>query len=316
MRRGLACALAVAAALAGAAAPALAAYAPSFEAKVDPATPGSPSALTLTVTQAHGEGATRTEVVRFPPAFRFNPGFTVVGCGPGDEAAATCPDSSRIGWAYAEVEAAAFNGPVYFTPDFRILIYLSPPASPGPASLPPPSQKIEGHIRIAPDGWTETVLDDLPALSTTFSQVRIESSFHAPMLTPPVCGPYPVEARFTSHDGEAVARRVTVPISGCETPPGIAALRARPRGRALDVRWTLAGAGRDARLVVDRRARLGPWVRWARARTLDPVPAAAGPGRAYLSGLGPGRYRVTLTTRTVDGAASDFRRAQATIARP
>jgi hypothetical protein len=301
--------------LAAGAPPAGAAYAPQLEVRVDPAKPSSPSATTFTTRQARGEAATRSQVVRLPPQFAFNTAFSVAGCGPADEQAGTCPASSRVGYAVAEAEALRFAGDVFATPDFRLLVFLHSTAADPRPFAPAPEQRYEVQLRLAGDGWLEAELDDLPPIPTTFSQLRMESSYHALVVTPPGCGIYPVEGRFLSHDGDRAVARASVEIRECQPGPDIAGLEARPRRRALDVRWRLAGAGRDARLTVDRRVRARPWVRWSRVRTLDAAPAAAGPNRTWLAGLAPGRYRVTLVTRTLDGAPADFRRVVATVAR-
>lgn len=301
----------LAAAAAGAlAAPAPAAYAPRLEARVDPPTPSTPSALTLGVRQAAGEGAHRTEVVRIPPAFRFNPGFSVSGCTPEQEASSACPESSRVGTASADSELGHFSGAVHLTRDFRFVIFLR-----GFAGLV--EQKVEGVLRLAPDGWVESVLDGLPAVRTTYAQVRLESGPRSLMLTPERCAEYPLEGRFTSHDGEHAVSRTTVAIAGCDTRPGVASLAARPRGRRLAVTWRLDEAGSRAELALARRVRVRPWVRWARAGSVT-VAARAGAGRAALPApvrarLRPGRYRVTLTTWSARGALADTRSAEVTV---
>ncbi len=131
----------VAVALLALPAPALAAYAPRLEVRVDPPTPDTAAALTATLRQEPGESANRREVVRFPPELRFNPGFAVRGCDRAQEAAETCPESSRIGTASAETEFGPFSGPVYLTDDFRTLVFLR-----GFAGLV--QSKVEGAVRL------------------------------------------------------------------------------------------------------------------------------------------------------------------------
>ena len=287
--------------------PAHAAYAPALEVRVDPATPYSASALTATLRQAPGESANRDEVVRFPPAFRFNPGFSVNGCTAAQEADAACPDASRIGLATAETELGSFSGLVHLTQDFRFVIFLR-----GFGGLV--QQKIDGYFRMGADGWIESVIEGLPQVRSTLAQVRMDAGARSLMLTPAECGQYPVDGRFTSHENETATSRATVTIVGCEAGAQVAALRARPRRGALDVVWQLTGAAARTEVVLERRVRRRPWVRWTRIRAAR----IAGASRARLSGprgapLRPGRYRVTLSTFGAGGELTDLRRTEVTV---
>jgi hypothetical protein len=278
---------------------------------MDPAGPNAAAALTLTVRQQPGETATRTEVVRFPPSFRFNPGFSLTGCTPQQEADSACPDSSRVGQASADTELGAFSGPVFLTQDFRFVIFLR-----GFGGLV--QQKIDGVMRVGPDGWVESVIEGLPAVRATFSQVRLEPGARSLVLTPESCGSYPVQGWFTSHENENVVAPAPVQITGCDTRPAIVGLTARGvRGR-LDVAWTLAEAGGRTNLVVERRTSLTPWVRWQRVRATS-AGARQGRNRTVVAGprgrrLPAGRYRVTLSTVTGRGGLGDTRRTEVAIA--
>jgi hypothetical protein len=302
--------MAVAALLAILAAPAGAAYAPRLEARMDPAAPASPSALTVTVRQQPGESATRSEIVRFPPSFRFNPGFSLSGCTPQQEADSACPDSSRVGLATADTELGAFSGPVFLTGDFRFVIFLR-----GFGGLV--QQKVEGVMRVGPDGWVESVLEGLPPVRATFSQVRLEPGARSLVLTPQACGSYAVQGRFTSHENENVVAPATVDVSGCDTRPDVVALTARAvRGR-LDVSWVLTQAGARTEIAIERRTSLSPWVRWQPVRAVS-AGARQGRNRMVLAGprgrrLAPGRYRVTLTTVGPRGALADTRRTEVSV---
>ena len=308
MRRLAVLALAAAGLVVPAAA-AHAAYAPALEVRVDPATPDTASALTATLRQAPGESANRDEVVRFPPAFRFNPGFSVNGCTAAQEADAACPDASRIGLATADTELGAFSGAIHLTQDFRFLIFLR-----GFGGLV--QQKIDGYFRMGADGWIESVIEGLPQVRSTVAQVRMDAGARSLMLTPAECGQYPVDGRFTSHQGETATSRATVTIAGCERP-AIAALRARARRGRIDAAWTLTSAAARTEVVLERRVWTRPWVRWTRVRASART-AAAGPARTVLSGprgarLRAGRYRMTLTAYGPGGTLADMRRVEVTL---
>ncbi len=294
------------------AAPAGAAYAPQLSARLDPSTPSTPAALTLTLRQQPGESANRTEVVRFPPVFRFNPAFAVVGCSPADENAGACPDTSRIGQASADTQLGQFAGPVFLTQDFRVVIFLH-----GFAGLV--QQKVEGTMRVAPDGWVESVLDNLPPVASTAGEIRLEPGARSLVLTPDRCGSYTIDGRFVSHNGETAASRAAVTISGCESQPQIDLLRARGRRGRILVSWVLTDAGSRTAIDLDRRVTARPFLRWRRVRSVS-APAPEGAGHVSLGApqgrrLGAGRYRVTLTTFGSQGRPADIRRTEVTVPR-
>jgi hypothetical protein len=309
-RRALILALLAGALTVMAAAPACAAYAPHLEATLDPSTPGAASALVLTLRQAPGEGANRTEVLRYPPAFRFNPDFAVPGCPADREAASDCPESSRIGDVSADTELGSFSGPLFLTDDFRFVIFLH-----GFGGLV--TQKVEGVFRVASDGYVETVLDGLPPVRSTFAQVRLQAGSRSLLLTPAHCGTYTLEGRFTSHDDETFVSRAPVEIGGCRATPAVTQLRARAASGRIALSWVLASGGEGAAVDLDRRVATRPWVRWRRVRSLA-ASASSGSNRAVLAGPGgrrltPGRYRVTLTTRAAGGAPGDSRRTEVSL---
>jgi hypothetical protein len=280
------------------------AYAPKLEVQVDPATPNAPAALVTTLTQAPGESANRAEAIRFPKEFRFNPGFAVVGCRRHEEDASACPESSRIGTSSAQTEFGAFSGPVYLTDDFRFLIFLR-----GFAGLL--QSKIVGVVRVTDDGSVETVLEDLPAVRSTFAQVRMEAGPKSLILTPRRCGAYPVRGRFVSHGGELATSDAVIDVAGCDSEPRIVALGARPRARRVTLAWSLSEAGARTEIRLDRRIRTRPWERWRRV-TSATGPAAGGSnslrlGAARFRRLPRGLYRATLTAFSGRGRPSDIR---------
>ena len=106
---------------------ALAAYAPKLQIKLDPATPGAPAAITSTITQASGETANKTVVVKFPAGFGINSKTKVNPCTPAQEQSDSCPDASQVGNATAVTSLGSLTGPVYFELDqstFKLVVYL------------------------------------------------------------------------------------------------------------------------------------------------------------------------------------------------
>ena len=288
-----------------------AAYSPRLEARVDPPSPNAPAALTLILRQAQGESPNRTEVVRFPPEFRFNPGFAVQGCRSADEDRDQCPESSRIGTASAETELGPFSGPVYLTEDFRTIIYLR-----GFGGL---ESKVESRMRVTADGSVETVIDDLPPVRMTFAEVRLEGGERSLILTPRRCGSYPIRGRFTSHEGEVAESETAIEIAGCDTEPRIAGLVARPRAGRIDARWTLSAAGSRTAVVLERRVASRPADRWRRVVSTG---GSASPGGNRVrvrarSGrrLRRGVYRLVVTVFSAHGQPADTRRSGPLIVR-
>src|SRR4051794_1544694 len=96
-----------------AAAPAHAAYAPHLDVAIDPSTQRTPSALTVTVTQAEGEDASRTFSLQIPSGFAVNVGGST--CSPSQEAAFSCPEDSRLGLAQASsASVGGYSGGIFY----------------------------------------------------------------------------------------------------------------------------------------------------------------------------------------------------------
>ena len=277
-----------------------AAYAPRLEVGAEPAAPSAPAALTITVRQAAGEDASRTQVVRYPRELRFNPAFEVMGCTLAQEDAEACPDTSRVGTAAAETELGSFSGDVYLTEDFRSVIFLR-----GFAGLV--RSKVVGTTRVTEDGSVETVLEGLPNVRTTFAQVRLEAGPRSLILLPRRCGAYPVRGRFTSHGGEVAVPDSEIRVDGCDSEPRIASLRTRRKRRSVLVGWNLTAPG-SVRVVLERRIRARPWQRW---RRLGSAGAGVPAGRVRVRAgrrLRRGVYRVTATALSSGGREADIRR--------
>src|SRR5205807_974313 len=136
------------------------------------------------------------------------------GCPPSAESADSCPPESQIGTASADTSLGSFSGPVYFTPDFRLLIYLR-----SLAGLV--QQKFVEYFQVTPDGGIDAIIDNLPNFSATSSTVTLQPGPRSPLLTPRECGAYTIEGHFTSQNGEQASSPATVQISGCQSLPSI-----------------------------------------------------------------------------------------------
>jgi hypothetical protein len=263
-----------------------AAYAPSFSLDLSDRSPAAAPTVVARVSQAPGESANRRLAVRYPPQFGFNPGFAVTGCPPANEQANTCPESSRIGRSRAVTLLGEFSGPVYITPDFRLLSYLDGFGGVG-------RQRFEGRLYLDPDGSIETVFDNLPDLPTLVAETRVEGGSRGILLTPRRCGRYTVTGSFTSHASEQVTRNLPIDVAGCPGRPAITALHARPRRfRTRTVlAWRLSQPALRTSVSVQKLERS----RWHELRRLR------GSGRLGSNSLRigarrlrPGRYRLVL----------------------
>ena len=318
-------ALSLAALLMGGQAGAQASYAPALSVTFGPATPDTPASVTSTVTQAPGETANKTIRVHYPPQFGFNPGFAVVGCPPSAERADACPPESQIGTASAQTALGSFSGPVYFTPDFRLLIYYR-----GAAGLV--AQRIVGYFQVTADGGVDAVVDNLPDVPATSSTITLDPGPKSPLLTPRACGRYTIVGHFTSQNEEQATSPSTVQIGPCDYPPAIdrswltpatltsATKPGAPAPTAI-LYWDLTAPGASTTVELQRvgtsnalEVRQPLWSKMVGAsQGLNSMSFAAAAGRGPLP---PGDYRLALTVTDTRGVPSDSTAVTFTIAGP
>src|SRR5205807_1353461 len=134
-----------------------------------------------------------------------------------------------------------FSGPVYFTSDFRLLIYLRGPGG----TL---QQKFIGYFQLAADGGVDAVIDNLPNFSATSSTVTLEPGPRSLLLTPAACGTYPIAGYFTSQNGEQARSTAQVRISGCDSQPYIVGVWLAP-GK---LHWELSDIGSRTKITLQR----------------------------------------------------------------
>lgn len=302
---------------------ALATYAPALSVTFQPPTAATAPAVIETLTNQPGDTPSKTIRIHYPPQFGFNPNFGVTGCPPAAEHSDSCPADSQIGSASAETTLGHFSGPVYFTPDYRILIYLR-----GVAGVV--QSKFVGYFQDAPDGGFDAVLDNLPDVPSSSSSIRIEGGARSSLLTPAACGSYPIVGHFTSQNGEQATSTATVQISGCDSQPTIerawltrsTLIVTGSHGAASDaLHWTLSDVGARATVSLQRlkviRGMEVPRTLWSR-------PASAQTGtnslrfRAAAGGhpLHPGHYRLTVAVFSLQGHPSDLISADLTVIGP
>lgn len=243
------------------ASPASAAYDPRLALELEPPTARSPVALTLTVTQAASEEATRSLHLSLPgfasaPGAGARPPCTDVAATSG-----TCPAESRIGTASSSTSFGSFAGGVFFAgtegDTVKVLVVLSNPQVPLVLD-----QRFGGALSSAAGG-SELAFEELPGATATRLQIALDGGERALVSAPPRCGPYDLVGRLTSHRGDRAARSARVAVGGCPgDPPTIATPRLFPRavreGAVSTLTFSLAEAAAvrvTARQVGTRRVR-------------------------------------------------------------
>lgn len=264
----------------------LAAYTPGVSVELSDTAPGVVPAVTSQMTFDPDQSATYAIAARFPLAFTYNPGFDVPGCAPADEAAATCPESSRIGEVEAVSPFGTGEGPVYVTADLRMVAFLRSYA--GLINF-----RSEGTIQALDDGTAELRFTGLPDIPATSGRIALEGGDRGLLVNPRRCGRYDVAVRFDSHGGESAQATAPVTIEGC--PPPVTVRRLRLRGGRLT--WRVSEPSTSTVLLLGRRD--GAWRERRRWRTT---------ATAVRVGRPPsGRYRLVVRARTADGRGSPAR---------
>jgi hypothetical protein len=279
-------AAAVLAVVAGAiaAAPAHAAYAPHLDVTIDPSAHATPSALTVTVTQAEGEEASRAFALEIPSGFAVSVGGST--CSPSQEAAFACPEDSRLGLAQA---SGGYSGGIFFGGGAKVIVLLSN------GGLFPQPLTLEGT---ATPGALR--FDDLPNAPVTGLSLRFGGAPRQLLTTPDGCGAYVFVGRFTSQSGATVQSTAPVNVDGCtENPPQISDIGVKPRiaraGRQATVTFTLS---EDAAVEV-RMRKIGH----GRPKVVATLEGRSGVNTLAVAtrGVRPGAYLLELQATDASG---------------
>jgi len=208
------------------AAPAQAAYAPRLDVSIDPSAPSTPTALTVTVTQAPREEPSRSFELAIPPGFGVTLGGTA--CDPGQEAAFACPEASRMGLAEASAPAGAYSGGIFYGGEGGKLVVLLSNGGLFPQPLTLEGFADQGTLAFA----------NLPEAGLAALTLRFGGAPRTLLTTPATCGPYTFTGRFVSQSGAQATSQSAVTVDGCtDVPPQISGVAVRPR---------IARAGRTA----------------------------------------------------------------------
>jgi hypothetical protein len=262
-----------------------AAYRPAAEVTLDRTTPLSAPAITSIMHLPSGDDTTRTITARFPPAFTYNPAFSVTGCTPEQASTYTCPEATRLGSATVVSPFGNGEGTVNLTTDFRLVILFQ---SLGGVYR----QRVYGTIRVLDDGSFELAFEDLPQIPITESRIALDGGPRGQLATPRRCGTYDITTGFVSHAGAVVEQKVPVAITGCPAP--LRVLSARASGARVS--WALQGPATGTEVTLYRWAS-GGW---------DEVSSATLPATrtSWRRPRGKGRYLVTLRALGAGGGAS------------
>jgi len=254
--------------------------------------PGSPAAVSATITQATGEDSHRTIEARLPGTFGFNAGFALQGCTPADERAQRCPESSRIGRLSADSVFGPASGTLHLTEDFRLVAVIE-----GLGGLARIS--FAGIIEVLPGQEIVLRFDGLPDVSATRMTMAMDGGTRTPLALPRSCGTHMIRVRLVGRSGDERRSEHAVDVGGCRAAlPKVTEPRVT-RDRVL--RWKLpSGAARTD--VTLRRLAGGRWrelgTRSTRATTLR-IGSRWGNHR-----LRRGRYALALVAIGADGTRS------------
>lgn len=293
--------IAAAACAALSAAPAGAAYAPRLEVAVDPPTAGRAVSVSVALTQAASEEATRSLRVTLP-GFAAAPGAQArPACTGAAASSGRCPPESRVGSATSATTFGDFQGGVHHAgaegDAQRLLVVLGNPLV--PLLL---DQRFTGTLSPVPGG-RELSFEDLPGATATRLRVVLDGGDRALLAAPDRCAAYELLGRLTSHGGERSDRSSRVTIGGCPgRPPAISGLAlARRRVRApATTALSFSLSGRAAVRVTVRRSGT------RRVRTIRTLRGRAGRNRiaGVGRGLAPGRWFVRVRAADGDGATA------------
>ncbi|HVE68087.1 MAG TPA: hypothetical protein VNB64_05845, partial [Solirubrobacteraceae bacterium] len=207
--------LAAAAAVAACAlaAPAHAAYAPRMSLQVEPPTAGGPVAMSLELSQAPGEEATRTLRVSLLGFGSATEARSRPACTGAAATSGACPAESRIGSATSTTSFGTFSGGIFHAGSegelTRVLAVLSNPAIPLVLD-----QRFTGTLSPVPGG-RELAFDDLPGATATRLRIALDGDDRALVTAPAACGERDVVGRLTSHGGQRAEQTSRVAIGGC-----------------------------------------------------------------------------------------------------
>ena len=291
---------------------AIASFSPKLSIAFQPSTASTAPAVTSTLSYRPGDTPPKTIRVHYPPQFGFNPDFGVTGCPPAAESSDSCPAASQIGAANAQTPLGEFSGPVYFTPDYRLLIYLR-----GAGGLV--QSKFVGYFQEAPDGGFDAVVDNLPDFPASSSSITLEGGTKSPLLTPAACGTYPIVGHFISQNDEGATATAQVTITGCDSQPTIErvwlshpTLRRTARHGASDtLHWDLSATGGRTRVSLQRLQMIrGLQIQ----HTIWSRPAGVSNGinslrfKASVRGhpLSPGHYQLVVAVFSTQGHPGDL----------
>lgn len=203
--------------------------------------PGSPAAVTATVTQATGDDSHRTIEARLPGTFGFNAGFV--------------QSSAAIGHVSAESVSGAASGELFLTEDYRIVGEIR--ALGGLVAVP-----FNGVLEVLPGQEIRLRFDNLPDVAATRLSVQMEGGVHTPLALPRRCGTHVITVRLVGHSGDERLSEHPVAIGGCRASlPTATAVRV---SRGV-LRWKTRGAVKTE--VVLRRLVRGAWREVARRTT-------------------------------------------------
>ena len=243
--------------------PAHAAFFPDLTVQVSPATPSGLPAVTASIAQP----ATDTPIERF--TLTLPAGFTAAGA-PG---AASCPLTAlRAGACTARSQVGVLGAQIGRGAPFSAAIHKTGPKSFGVVVSVlggAVRQVVEGSLVERASGSLDVRLDRLPALPLTQLGLRFWGGARSFVKTPPRCGTYTIDGKFTSRLGELAIDRTLLPVEGCVGVPVVQVANVRLSetsfraggsvyGTRTIIAWWASKAVDHTDVRIERRVR-GTW---------------------------------------------------------
>ncbi|HEX6388728.1 MAG TPA: hypothetical protein VFZ89_04770 [Solirubrobacteraceae bacterium] len=228
--------------------------------------PGSPAAVSATITQAMGEDSHRTIEARLPGTFGFNAGFVRT--------------DAPIGRISAQSVFGPASGELFLTEDYRVVGKVT--GLGGLVTVP-----FEGVLEVLSGQEIVLRFENLPDVAATRLAVEMDGGARTPLALPATCGTHVIEVRLVGRAGDEHRTKHPVAVGGCRAAlPVVTAPRVS--GRVL--RWKTTGA----RTEVTLRRRVGGVWREVSKRTTART-------RLRIPAVRRGRHAFALVPIAADG---------------
>jgi hypothetical protein len=203
-------------------------FSPSFSGGSTSAAAGKSTSFRATLIRKDGEQLPARMEIAFPPGMSATLG-TVKSCAEADAARGTCPASSQIGSALAELgpgpDPAQVKGQMFLTGPYKGQPHgmaMAFSGKVGPLDLG--TLVVRGSMRVAPEnGQLSAVIDSLPrffeGISVRFQAIGMRIDRPGFLSNPTSCAPSSLVATSGSVTGQTSRAEVPFKVNGCVNLP-------------------------------------------------------------------------------------------------